>query len=291
VSSTTPRVTVGIPFHDEEERLPFAIRSVLAQTWSNLEVLLVDDGSTDRSLEIARSVRDERVRLISDGRRRFLPARLNQIVAEAKGELVARMDADDVIHPDRIKKQVEALNESGCVASGTWAAIVDDSLSPLVILESASPPTARAALERGLMVHPSLMARRDWFTMHPYDETLTRAEDRDLWCRTVSTRFAIVEEPLYLLRVSPRRDARFLNDYRESQRQNRMLYARYGVPTVGRLRTMRRVCESYAKEWIMSGAVALGIADRIVRRRGRPPTETDRHLVIEALEASGLLGG
>lgn len=285
MSSTAPLITVGIPFFDEEPHLASAIRSVLAQTWASIEVLLVDDGSRDRSLEIARSFRDERVKVFSDGKRRYLPARLNEIVEHARGELVARMDADDVIHPDRLRRQIEALRESDSVASGTWAGLVDDDDVPFAVVESVSHPTAAIALEQGIMAHATLIARREWLKAHPYDETLTRAEDRDLWCRTFNTRFAVVEEPLYVVRVS-RGHPRFLPDYLESQRQHRLLYARYGMKALGPLRTARGYAESLAKGWVMAGAEKLGLADRVIRRRGRAPTERERRLIAEALELS-----
>lgn len=285
MSSTAPLVTVGIPFFDEERHLASAIRSILVQTWPSIEVLLVDDGSRDRSLEIARSFRDERVKVLSDGERRYLPARLNQIVSHARGEFVARMDADDVVHPDRIRRQIEALEQCDGVASGTWAGLVDGQDVPFAVIEANVHPTAAVALEQGIICHASLVARRDWLRAHPYDETLTRSEDRDLWCRTFATPFTIVEAPLYVVRVS-RGHPHFLPDYLESQRQHRLLYARYGMKALGPLRTARRYGESLAKSLVMAGAVKFGVADRIIRRRGRPPTESERRLIALAIELS-----
>lgn len=288
---TAPLVTVGIPFFDERRYLAAAIRSILAQSWTRLEILLVNDGSTDGSVEIARSFADPRVRVLDDGERRFLPARLNEIVRDARGELVARMDADDVVHPERLRRQIEALEQAGsaCVGTGTWAALVDGRDEPMAIVESRIDPQpstrAAVALERGLMTHASLVARRDWLVAHPYDETLTRAEDRDLWCRAAGSVFTVVPEPLYVVRTTPR-DPSFLEEYVESQRQNRILYRRYGARSIGALRTSRRYAESFAKEWLMRGAVRAGLADRLVRRRGRMPTALERALVTEALASS-----
>jgi glycosyltransferase involved in cell wall biosynthesis len=281
----TELVTVGIPFVNEERYLEAAVRSVLAQTWSNLEVLLVDDGSTDRSLEIARSFRDERVTVISDGARRYLPARLNEIVARARGTLVARMDADDVAHPERIARQVAALVEHGADACGTWAGLVDEDDEPFAVLEAADRPNLALALERAIIPHPTLLGRRKWFAAHPYDETLTRAEDRDLWLRVVATaRLVVVPEPLYALHVTPRNET-FLPDYLEAQRQVRTLLVRYGPAIIGWPRTARAWAASHAKEAVMRGAVATGMVDRVVRRRGRPPTERERRMILEALES------
>ncbi|MEK5752755.1 glycosyltransferase family 2 protein, partial [Acinetobacter variabilis] len=73
-------ISIGIPFFNAEKYLEDAIKSVLAQTFQNWELILVDDGSIDRSLEIARSFNDPRIRIIADGHNRRLAYRLNQII-------------------------------------------------------------------------------------------------------------------------------------------------------------------------------------------------------------------
>jgi glycosyltransferase involved in cell wall biosynthesis len=285
---TVPRITVGIPFFDEEKYLSGAIRSVLAQTVTDLEVLLVDDGSTDRSLEIARSFDDPRVVVLSDGKRRHLPARLNEIALRARANLVARMDADDVAHPQRLARQVEVLEKDPSLdVVGTWAALVDDNGEVLAVCEvSPEPASARTALERGLIPHATMLARRSWLRANPYDEALTRAEDRDLWCRTVTTsRYGVVPSPLYVVRISDR-DRSFVPGYLESQRQNRILMLRYGPGALGAARTARSWVASHLKGVAMRAVVFVGLTDLLVRRRGRPPTAEERALILEALHAS-----
>ena len=87
---TVPSVTVGIPFRNAESTLPEAIASVFAQEHEDWELVLVDDGSTDRSGQLAGQVRDPRVFVINDGRQLGLSARLNQIAAQARGGCVQR---------------------------------------------------------------------------------------------------------------------------------------------------------------------------------------------------------
>ena len=105
-------ISIAIPFFNAEKYLPDAIRSVFCQTFENWELILVDDGSTDRSLEIALSVKDPRVTVISDGQNKKLAARLNQIVNISKYSLLARMDADDMMHPGRLTIQHKILLEN-----------------------------------------------------------------------------------------------------------------------------------------------------------------------------------
>jgi glycosyltransferase involved in cell wall biosynthesis len=280
-----PLVTVGIPFWNEERWLGDAVRSILGQTDVDLELLLVDDGSTDRSLEIARSFRDPRVRVLSDGVRRCLPARLNEIVRNARGEFVARMDGDDVSHPHRLRAELDALDRAGegCAGVGTWIGLVDEDGKPFAVVEADAGAAPRAVLERGLLPHATLVARRSWLAAHPYDETLTRAEDRDLWCRAVGhARFTVVPEPLYAVRVIATRE-RFLDDYLETQRQNRMLFRRYGRELLGARGRARIMALSHAKGLAMRVATLVGAVDRLVHRRGRPPTDDERRRIEEAL--------
>lgn len=282
---TAPAITVGIPFRDEERHLAGAIRSILGQTCEDLELVLVDDGSRDRSLEIARSFTDARIRVVSDGERRGLPARLNQIVDLARADLVARMDADDASHPSRLERQLAYLREhAACDVVGTWIALVDDDDLPFAVTEAAElPPRADVALVRGVMAHATILARRRWHLANRYDEALTRAEDRDLWVRTArATRFGIVAEPLYVVRVESRHP-RFVRDYAESQSQNRRIYLRHGPELLGLRRTALACAATYGKTALVRAADVLGVTSRLVRRRGRPPTPAELARIEEAL--------
>lgn len=288
MTRAAPLVTIGIPFFDEGRYLGDAVRSALAQTFTDFELLLVDDGSTDGSLEIARTFRDQRVRILSDGTRRRLPARLNEIVARARGSYVARMDADDVMHPCRLARELDVLQgDPRCDAVGTWAVLVDEAERPFAVLESSELPPSRAtALERGIMAHATMLASRSWLMANRYDETLSRAEDRDLWCRTAeAARFEVVPECLYVVRLTPS-DARFAGDYVVAQRENRRLYTKYGPAALGHLRTARLLLLSHAKTLAMLGALRAGLGDRVIHRRGRPPSARERALAEEALSAA-----
>ena len=283
-----PRVTVGLPFFDEHRRIGDAIRSVLGQSFTDFELLLVDDGSRDGSLDIARSFRDPRIRVIADGQRRHLPARLNEIVRVARAPYVARMDADDVMHPTRLARQCAILDaQPTCDVVGTWIALVDGRGHVFAVMEAgALPPSPRAALTQGILAHATVLGRRAWFAANPYDETLTRTEDRDLWCRTVATaHFAAVPECLYVVRVDVDEES-FARNYVESVRQSRRIFAEYGPEIVGRLGTARLIALTYAKSLVMRGLARAGLAAQLVRRRGRPPTASERALAYEALGAA-----
>ena len=199
----TDTVTIGLPFYNCEKTLADALRSIFAQTDPDWELLLVDDGSTDASLGIARRVRDPRVVVISDGVNRGLPCRLNQIAALSRRSFLVRMDGDDLMHPERLHRQREFLLRNPGVDAVGSAAFVISTGNEVTGRRGDAPfdPSPQAVLEHGLFIHPTVMGRRDWFRAHPYDPRFVRAEDRELWCRAAGqATFARLDDALLFYR-------------------------------------------------------------------------------------------
>ena len=183
-------VSVGIPFYNSEKYLSDAIKSVIRQSYQNLEIILIDDGSSDDSLKIAKEFDnvDKRVQVISDGRNLGLPKRLNQLSKHAKGIYYARMDADDMMHPDRIKTQIEYLNRHTSVdllGSGLIAIDNENNITGLRKGSLLENITLKMVIRMTWAVHPTITGRLEWFKNNPYDENLRRAQDYELWIRTV----------------------------------------------------------------------------------------------------------
>jgi glycosyltransferase involved in cell wall biosynthesis len=241
-------LTVGLPFLNSERTLLDAVRSIYAQTLTDWQLILVDDGSTDTSLSLARSIRDPRVMVVSDGRNRGLAYRLNQIASLARGKYLARMDSDDLMHPRRLWKQVSFLEENARVdVVGTQAYTIDAENNPTGI-RGVDPLDTRlaAVLKKGLMVHPTVMGRLAWFQGNRYDERFIRAEDHELWCRTCSgNSFARLDEPLYFYREGPSVN---LRNYMMSLRTDRKIAFEYGPEHLGFLPTCSMVAGTYVKE-------------------------------------------
>jgi glycosyltransferase involved in cell wall biosynthesis len=200
-------ISIGIPIYNAEPYLADAIRSVFAQTYQDWELILVDDGSTDRSLEIALSVKDPRVWVISDGQNKRLPYRLNQITAEARFDLVGRMDADDLISPTRFEKQIAILQnhpEINLVTTGVYSLSNDNRLSGVRCAATDSPITGRnLLLGRCAIVHAAILGRKPWFLRNPYDLSMNLCEDYELWLRAFSRNdlsMHVIHEPLYYYR-------------------------------------------------------------------------------------------
>lgn len=205
--TSLPPVSIGIPFFNAERFLLDAIKSVFAQTHEDWELILMDDGSSDRSLEIARSVDDPRVRVYSDGKNKKLAARLNEIHALARYDFIARMDADDLMATDRIEKQLRLLitrPEVDLVTSGVCS-ITDDSVPYGMRLPQKNHVLTpyRVLSGRHGIVHAAVVGRADWFRRNPYDPSDHWAEDYKLWVRSILNHdlsVGYIREPLYFYR-------------------------------------------------------------------------------------------
>lgn len=181
-------VSIGIPFYNAEKYLEGAICSILAQTHTSWELILVDDGSTDQSLEIAKSYaqNDSRIRVLSDGKNKKLACRLNQIIYESKYEFIARMDGDDLIPSDRIEKQLAFLlknPEYDLVSTSLLSISNSDELIGLRSYPPKRPSKAEVLLCKSNIVHASILARRTWYHRNNYNEETELAQDYELWLK------------------------------------------------------------------------------------------------------------
>ena len=199
------QVSIGIPFYNAQDFLEQAILSVLHQDYKSFELLLIDDGSTDKSLDIAYRFQDERIKVIHDGQNKGLSARLNELVALSKGEYFARMDADDIMFPQRISQQLAYLqqhNEVDVVGSSAVTIDIKNKITGIICYPE-HPNNISNVIKHQCFIHPSIMAKRSWFIQNPYDEGAIRMEDYNLWMRTFSKyRFYNIAEPLLFYRVS-----------------------------------------------------------------------------------------
>ncbi len=243
-------------------------------------------------MELARSVADSRVTVLSDGVNRGLIYRLNQIAEHADGSFVARLDADDLMHPERLRKQVTYLeSHSDKQLVGTTTYTFDD--SGAVVGErgkSLFEPTPRGVLEKGLFVHPTVTARREWTQSHLYDPGYFRAEDLELWCRLSLSDAGFLDEPLYYYReASPIN----LAAYTASCRTTRKILLRYGPAVLGVRATWIIYLQRWLKEWVYRLSGVFGYQQYLVRRRTRRLGEQERlaaMLTLSAIRATPVAG-
>jgi glycosyltransferase involved in cell wall biosynthesis len=202
-----PLVTVAMPIFNAGKLLRLAVLSIVKQTYTNWELLIIDDGSTDNALEYISDIKDARIRISRDGLNKGLAARLNECIQVARGEYLARMDQDDVSYPERFAKQVARLQSDpdlDLVAACAITINEKDQLvgrlpSALLHEEICARPWVGFYLP-----HPSWMAKIQWFRAHRYASPAPYfCEDQELLLRSYRvSRFATLADVLLAYRIS-----------------------------------------------------------------------------------------
>lgn len=198
-----PSITVGLPFFNAEDYLFFAIQSVLKQSFKDFKLILLDDGSTDTSLEIAHQFaeQDSRITVLSDGENRALSYRLNQLIDLCDTPFLARMDADDIMLPSRLEAQLKIMEAHRDIdVLGTNAYTIDAYNNVQGIRINTDFKEFEILPSKGF-IHPSIMVKTSWYKENKYDVNMKKAQDFELWQRTgAHSTFRIYTEPLLFYR-------------------------------------------------------------------------------------------
>lgn len=207
--SSPPCISVIIPVYNAERTIASALNSVLQQTIQDIEVLVFDDGSADSSLSLVQGLArsDSRIAVHDVPHQGYTPL-LNRGLALARGEFVARMDADDICEPTRFERQIELLrSREELVAVGSAITIIDADGDPFTVQH---PPKDHEEIDRrnlrgdgGNLPHPTLMARTSALrAIGGYRPDFEPAEDLDLMLRLAEFgKLANLSEPLLRYRV------------------------------------------------------------------------------------------
>jgi len=206
-----PMVSVLMSVYNGERYLREAVESILDQTFSDFEFIIVDDCSTDSTPEILKEYaeQDKRIRLMRSTRRLGLTRSLNRGIQATCGRYLARQDADDISLPGRLALQVSFLEEHPEVGVlGTWVANIDERGQPTSIWQPPTSPTLVrwTMLFSNPLAHPSVMMRRSLVEGGmAYRPEILYGQDYDLWARlSVKTQLANLPEFLCLRRVHER---------------------------------------------------------------------------------------
>lgn len=206
--SRSPRISVVMPVHNVATYLPAALTCIRRQTFADFECVVVDDGSTDDSRQCLQRCAEEdpRFRLVSIVRSGIVTA-LNRGLEIARGELIARMDGDDLCHPDRLRRQVEYLDSHpDCVAVSSRVLLVDPDGRPIWRTPRHDRHTTieRALLEGNgaAFVHAAALMRAQAIrNINGYRKQCEFAEDLDLFLRLAEVgRLHVVADTLYFWR-------------------------------------------------------------------------------------------
>lgn len=214
-----------MPVYNGEEFLAEAIESILHQTFDNLEFLIINDGSTDNTLSIISSFKDERIKLVMQEENQGIVRSLNNGIEWANGQYIARMDADDVASPDRFEKQLLFMaNNPDIAVCGTQAYFIDREGRELGQLHEATEHDDIKVnlLFNNSFIHSSTFFRTNILKQYKYSNEYQYAEDYHLFVR-IALNHRVANIPDFLCYY------RNHNNSTTNQLNNKMLQAKYNV--------------------------------------------------------------
>jgi hypothetical protein len=268
-SNRPPIASIGMPVFNCASTIAQAITSILNQSFKDWELLIIDDGSTDETLEIALSFDDPRIIVTKGGGNQRLARRLNECVSRARGEFFARMDGDDIAYPRRLQVQLDYLQnhpEVDLVAG--WVVVFRN--------DGAALGARRGLLTHEqiwshqwkgvLMPHSTWLGKIEWFRRNPY-RAGTAVEDQELLFRTChKSRFATVPEA-----VLGYREDRLSLPYLLRQRWHACQHIVPNAIRQGRLANAALcIVAEAAKGLTEAVAIGSGLDHRMLRRRATP---------------------
>ena len=187
----TPKVTVFIPVHNREDYICVAVNSILAQTFEDFELVVVDDGSSDRTVEVLQRYSDRRLRVARNPENLGIPATRNHGLELARGDYIALLDSDDHAYPRRLERQVKYLDANPDIAQvGSWCSFMDSEGNMLdkVRRQPLKPDDIHAhLLFHCPVINRTVMARTAALRGLGYDTDFPRCQDYDMHCRLVTS--------------------------------------------------------------------------------------------------------
>ena len=184
---STPTVTVLVPVYNRAAYIRDAIESILAQTFTDFELLVIDDASSDGSADAVASYRDERIRLLCNETNLGIPGSRNRGIDEARGEFLAFLDSDDCARPERLARQVAFLRgHREYAAVGSWIEWMNREGKPLGRIKRKAVGAAQIAAERlfrSCLENSAAMARTAILRRYRHREHIKLGSDYDLWAR------------------------------------------------------------------------------------------------------------
>lgn len=201
---SNPRISVLTSIYNSAELIRPAIESVLKQTFSDFEWIIINDATPDNSIEIIESYNDPRIKIYHNETNLGLAASLNKGLALCTGEYIVRMDTDDVCYPNRFERQVAFMDANPEIAvAGTWVNLTGDWKGIWKTPVSHEEIKCKL-LFNSAIAHPSVIMRKSELQKHDlrYSEELKKIQDYDLWTRAIRiVRFANIPEVLLDYRI------------------------------------------------------------------------------------------
>ena len=222
--SVQPLVSILLPVYNCASFLSSAIESILSQTYQNFELIILDDGSTDTSLEIIKYYAsiEQKIRFISRENKGLVNT-INEMVTLAKGDYIARMDADDISLPTRIEKQLTKItSEKNIVLVGCWIKLFGERSETWHYRRTNDESRVISLFARCCLTHASFLAHKSLFQKYPFNPNYTHLEDLDFLNRVIrgeNGKILSVPETLYQYRIH---NSSICNTFADIQKQRRI---------------------------------------------------------------------
>lgn len=278
MSRVDPDISIVMPVRNVQGTIDPAIRSILAQTCTAWELVVLDDGSTDTTVRRLREWADldDRIRLFVDGRSRGLPDRLNEGVRYSRAPIVARMDGDDICYPRRLETQLAFLRDNPAVdivGAGAMVFTSDGTARGPRSLPGGHAELTANAWRSGIpLAHPTWMGRRSWFLRFPYDARARCCEDWEVLLRGHrSSRYANLPDLL----LGYREDRIKLRRSIKSRLHQAIFLMRYGARDHRMPASLLGAAGELAKGMRDTVAVLARRQDLVLARRNQVPSSSE----------------
>lgn len=182
-------LSVLVAVYNGEQYIKECIESIINQTFTDLEIIVIDDASTDNTASIVKSIKDERIFIYTNEKNSGPFVSANTGLALAKGKYIARLDADDVSHRDRFEKQIEFLEKTGYELVGSNLQIIDENgkKTNQIINPETHEENVGNILFANSIAHSSVMFSRDFVNkIGGYSTEFNKAQDYDLWLKIIA---------------------------------------------------------------------------------------------------------
>lgn len=244
-----PLVSVIMPVFNGERFLSEAILSILNQSYSNLELIIINDGSVDKSEDIIFKYKkkDKRIKYFKNKRNLGISRSLNKAIGLATGKYIARMDCDDVSLPERINKEVIVMERNKNVAiCGTWGKAIDESGNDLFLMKSPTGLFLKYNYWKPFpFISSSVMIRKDVINMYRFRRKFDTVEDYDTWIR-ILMRFDgfNINQILILYRINLMGVSR-QNPLRQIEKSMHSLVENLGIKNISMDAYLSLICTEY----------------------------------------------
>lgn len=272
-----PLVTVAIPVFNAEKTIEIAVKSVLMQSYSNWELIIINDGSKDDSMNIINRFSDHRIRIIDDQINKGLVNRLNSIPSLARGKYIARMDADDIMHPKRLEMQVEYMESNPNLDVIDCAIYTINEANRIKGIRNTEDLSNSKIdlLNSCLFTHPAVLGKKEWFMKNMYDSNYYRAEDYELWLRAYDeSNYGRIKTPLFFYREGNVN----ISNYISSMKSFRKIVRRYGPSLMSPFDKRIAIIKSYVKQYLYLTAGLFRVQKLLVHIRNNRLTPDQEKL-------------